>query len=285
MDATLSWQSEMEVNSSTYIRRVPDVVDQTLLNELEEKHSILGEYCPKPTLEILREGRDSHFIVERALRPHECGGCRALRVEVKSHKETISELRSEVKSHKETISELRSEVKSHKETISELKKDNVKHERTIVRLERTIVRLERMFVESEFLVVAGEVISRLLSDVLFPRLCKTQDPLMEGLNCWRDVGKVLRVSREWHYRGDRAEVERSAGLQDLVYKVVKDEFGMTKKMWDVIEELKGDRNRTYHRRGDLVGVANELCAMLETVEIKEAEKLALQKVIEVIKMG
>jgi hypothetical protein len=152
------------------------------------------------------------------------------------------------------------------------------------RLEEKVHVLEEKDRWREFLVVAGEAISRLLSDQLFPCLCETEDPLMEGFECWKDVGKVLRVSKEKHYRAVHSKLERSVRLQDLVYKVVKDKFGMTKEMWDVIQELKDDRNRTYHRRGDPLNVANELCVLLETVEIEETEKLALQKVIEVIKV-
>jgi hypothetical protein len=92
------------------------------------------------------------------------------------------------------------------------------------------------------------------------------------------------VSKEY-YRGDCVKVERSERLQNLVYDVLEDRFGITKEMWDVIQELKGDRNRTYHRHGNCLSVAKELCAMLETVDIGTTEEDALQMVIKAITMG
>jgi hypothetical protein len=104
------------------------------------------------------------------------------------------------------------------------------------RLEEKVRVLEEKDSWRDFLVLAGEAISRLLLNHLFPNLFGTEDVLMKGLNCWKDVGKVLRVSKEKHYRGACAEVERSERLQDLVYTVVEKKFGMTKEMWDAIQE-------------------------------------------------
>jgi hypothetical protein len=61
---TESLQSMLEADSPAFLRQVPENVDQEFVNGLELSGSIVGQYCHQPTVDLLRESQDYHFIVE-----------------------------------------------------------------------------------------------------------------------------------------------------------------------------------------------------------------------------
>jgi hypothetical protein len=134
----------------------------------------------------------------------------------------------------------------------------------------------------DFSVLSGEAISRLFSLHLFPCMLKTGDDLLKGVRCWKDAGKILKISKHRHWCGDHEDLVRSRDLQILVYEIVEKECNLTEEMWDALWELKDTRNTMYHSRRESPQVAKDLTRIMKSIDIDGPTRLALQKVVKAL---
>eukprot|EP01028_Stygiella_incarcerata_P013723 TRINITY_DN834_c0_g1_i5.p1 TRINITY_DN834_c0_g1~~TRINITY_DN834_c0_g1_i5.p1 ORF type:complete len:322 (-),score=71.32 TRINITY_DN834_c0_g1_i5:545-1510(-) len=249
MHATQSWHSVMEAHSPTYIRPVPEVVGQDVLNELEERCSIVGEYCPTPTVELLCGSQDTHFIVEPVSQPHECGGCSELRERMKSNERTIAELK------KDNVELKKDNVELKKDNV-ELKKENEVLKESSVSHERRIMELSMEFYLEKVHLIGVQLHDRVCRDDLFPKI---EAEVKEfGCRDWKGV-KAAMSEEDWE----------DGVVSGVVNRGTRKLFGMEEEGEEFIAGIRSmisQRISIAHPRGTSAELAWRLERYMQHVE-------------------
>eukprot|EP01028_Stygiella_incarcerata_P000174 TRINITY_DN1026_c0_g4_i1.p1 TRINITY_DN1026_c0_g4~~TRINITY_DN1026_c0_g4_i1.p1 ORF type:complete len:238 (-),score=47.70 TRINITY_DN1026_c0_g4_i1:324-1037(-) len=116
------------------------------------------------------------------------------------------------------------------------------------RLEEEVHVLQQKDRWRDFLVLAGELVSRLFEDDIYyglKRLEGEEHSAMKGLSCWDDVATALKpLTRPRSFTPDK--VERAKVIQKLIQKIAQERFGLNPEEWESVRKLKNDRNDEFH---------------------------------------